>query len=69
METASCGCSCISDITRAALRLEKTPGENVIYQASLRSARLSGDYEGDTTIRVLMEHGDFALGAYNLLHG
>ncbi|GAA0500621.1 acetolactate decarboxylase [Tatumella terrea] len=69
METKHCGCSCISDITRAALKLEKDRGENIVYQASLMSALLSGVYEGETTIRQLLEHGDFGLGTFNHLDG
>lgn len=69
METASCGCTCLSDITRAALKLQHQRGENVIYQASLMSALLSGVYEGETTIRQLLDHGDFGLGTFNHLDG
>jgi len=42
---------------------------NVLYQASLMSALLSGVYEGDTTMAQLREHGDFGLGTFNKLDG
>lgn len=69
METTGCKCSCISDITLAALKTEKHSGERILYQASLMSALLSGVYEGDTTISQLLEHGDFGLGTFNHLDG
>ncbi|MBF6638888.1 acetolactate decarboxylase [Rouxiella silvae] len=42
---------------------------NVLYQASLMSALLSGVYEGDVTMAQLREHGDFGLGTFNKLDG
>lgn len=69
MEKTDCGCHCISDITRAALKLEKDRGERIIWQTSLMSALLSGVYEGKTTIGDLLQHGDFGLGTFNRLDG
>jgi len=42
---------------------------NVLYQASLMSALLSGVYEGETTMAQLREHGDFGIGTFNKLDG
>ena len=40
-----------------------------VYQTSTMGALLDGVYDGDVTIRELLEHGDFGLGTFNGLDG
>lgn len=40
-----------------------------VYQTSTMSALLDGVYDGDVTIRELLQHGDFGLGTFNGLDG
>jgi len=42
---------------------------NEVYQTSTMSALLDGVYDGDVTIRELLQHGDFGLGTFNGLDG
>jgi acetolactate decarboxylase len=42
---------------------------NEVYQTSTMSALLDGVYDGDVTVRELLQHGDFGLGTYNGLDG
>lgn len=40
-----------------------------VYQTSTMGALLDGVYDGDVTIRELLQHGDFGLGTFNGLDG
>ncbi len=40
-----------------------------VYQSSLMSALLAGVYDGELTVRELLQHGDFGLGTFNALDG
>src|ERR1700742_2356555 len=40
-----------------------------VYQISTMGALLDGVYDGDVTIRELLQHGDFGLGTFNCLDG
>ncbi|BBX44575.1 alpha-acetolactate decarboxylase [Mycobacterium cookii] len=40
-----------------------------VYQTSTMSALLEGVYDGDVTVRELLQHGDFGLGTFNGLDG
>jgi acetolactate decarboxylase len=40
-----------------------------VYQTSTMGALLDGVYDGDVTIRELLQHGDFGLGTFNALDG
>ncbi len=40
-----------------------------VYQTSTMSALLDGVYDGDVTIRELLQHGNFGLGTFNGLDG
>src|SRR6201996_8746164 len=40
-----------------------------VYQTSTMGALLDGVYDGDVTIRDLLQHGDFGLGTFNGLDG
>jgi acetolactate decarboxylase len=40
-----------------------------VFQTSLMSALLDGVYEGETTVRDLLEQGDFGIGTFNGLDG
>ena len=42
---------------------------NEVYQTSTMGALLDGVYDGDVTIRELLQHGDFGLGTFNGLDG
>ncbi len=44
-------------------------GRRAVFQSSLMSALLAGVYDGDLTVRELLEHGDFGLGTFNALDG
>lgn len=43
--------------------------DSAIYQTATMGALLSGVYDGDTSVRELLEHGDFGLGTFNALDG
>ena len=45
------------------------PDRDVVYQTSTIAALLEGVYDGDTTFRELLRHGDFGLGTFNALDG
>src|ERR1700744_6775171 len=40
-----------------------------VYQTSTMGALLDGVYDGDVTIRELLQHGNFGLGTFNGLDG
>jgi acetolactate decarboxylase len=40
-----------------------------VYQTSTMGALLDGVYDGDVTIRELLQHGNFGLGTFNRLDG
>lgn len=46
-----------------------TSTRHEIFQTSLMSALLDGVYEGDLTVRELLETGDFGIGTFNALDG
>jgi acetolactate decarboxylase len=51
---------------------QATPGpprRQTVFQSSLMSALLAGVYDGDVTVRELLQHGDFGLGTFNALDG
>ncbi|SFT84637.1 acetolactate decarboxylase [Kosakonia arachidis] len=62
-------CSCKENLSKTIRAFSKSKPECVIYQTSLMSALLSGVYEGNTTIKDLLNHGDFGLGTFNELDG
>lgn len=62
-------CSCAKEVVQEFLAHQKRYPECVIYQTSLMSALISGVYEGDVTIKELLQHGDFGLGTFNHLDG
>ena len=47
------------------------PRENrdILFQTSTINALLEGVYDGDTTFKMLREHGDFGIGTFNELDG
>ena len=69
MKSHPSDCSCVADIAKTAMQLQRAHPERVIYQTSLMSALLSGVYEGETTMADLLQHGDFGLGTFNHLDG
>ena len=42
---------------------------HALYQSSTMAALLAGVYDGDVSIRELLEHGDFGVGTFNHLDG
>ncbi|HYZ69196.1 MAG TPA: acetolactate decarboxylase [Mycobacterium sp.] len=46
-----------------------TAFEGEIFQTSTMGALLDGVYEGNVSIRELLQHGDFGLGTFNSLDG
>jgi acetolactate decarboxylase len=46
-----------------------TAAEHVLYQVSTINALLQGIYDGPTTVRTLLTHGNFGLGTFNQLDG
>ena len=51
---------------------ESTPAgrhRQTVFQSSLMSALLAGVYDGELTVRELLQHGDFGLGTFNALDG
>ncbi|MDN5986159.1 MAG: acetolactate decarboxylase, partial [Hafniaceae bacterium] len=48
MKSHPSDCSCVADIAKTAMQLQRAHPERVIYQTSLMSALLSGVYEGET---------------------
>lgn len=52
----------------AQAMLARRHGDEV-YQTSTIGALLDGVYEGDVTVRELLQHGDFGLGTFNRLDG
>ncbi|CAM3520606.1 Alpha-acetolactate decarboxylase [Vibrio aerogenes CECT 7868] len=62
-------CDCPVHVANAFQRYHQETGEGEIYQTSLMSALIAGVYEGTTTIKELLEHGDFGLGTFNQLDG
>ena len=45
------------------------PRRQTVFQCSLMSALLAGVYDGELTVRELLQHGDFGLGTFNSLDG
>ncbi|HYN71596.1 MAG TPA: acetolactate decarboxylase [Nakamurella sp.] len=45
------------------------PRRQTVFQSSLMSALLAGVYDGELTVRELLQHGDFGLGTFNALDG
>jgi len=45
------------------------PRRHPVFQFSLMSALLAGVYDGELTVRELLQHGDFGLGTFNSLDG
>lgn len=43
--------------------------DSEIYQTATMGALLHGVYDGDTSVRELLQHGDFGLGTFNALDG
>ena len=62
-------CTCAQEIANSFSKYAQHNQEMVLYQTSLMSALIDGIYEGDVTIRQLLEHGDFCLGTFNQLDG
>lgn len=62
-------CSCEENLRNTIRAFSESKPNGVIYQTSLMSALLSGVYEGNTTIKDLLNHGDFGLGTFNELDG
>ncbi len=62
-------CCCEENLRETFRAFSRNNPNGVIYQTSLMSALLSGVYEGNTTIKALLEHGDFGLGTFNELDG
>ena len=48
---------------------QAAPRRNAVFQSSLMSALLAGVYDGELTVRELLQHGDFGLGTFNSLDG
>lgn len=46
-----------------------TSARHEIFQTSLMSALLDGVYDGETTVRELLDTGDFGIGTFNALDG
>ena len=62
-------CCCEENLRETFRAFSRNNPNGVIYQTSLMSALLSGVYEGNTTIKALLGHGDFGLGTFNELDG
>ncbi|WP_312690794.1 acetolactate decarboxylase [Kosakonia sp.] len=62
-------CSCEENLRETFRAFSESNPQSVIYQTSLMSALLCGVYEGNTTIKDLLAHGDFGLGTFNELDG
>ncbi|ANI29133.1 alpha-acetolactate decarboxylase [Yersinia entomophaga] len=62
-------CSCAETIAQSFIAHQKGHPECVLYQTSLMSALISGVYEGNITMKQLLQHGDFGLGTFNNLDG
>ena len=69
MAQHSSNCSCAEDVARRFAEHAKHSDDMVLYQTSLMSGLIDGVYEGDVTIKELLEHGDFGLGTFNQLDG
>ena len=69
MAQHSSTCSCAEDVARSFARHAEHNEDMVLYQTSLMSGLIDGVYEGDVTIKELLEHGDFGLGTFNQLDG
>lgn len=67
--TCSSGCTCAEDVARSFAEHAQHNDEMVLYQTSMMSALIDGVYDGDVTMRELLEHGDFGLGTFNNLDG
>ena len=44
-------------------------GKETIYQVSVITALMKGDYDGSMNLRTLREHGDFGIGTFDHLDG
>ena len=48
---------------------QAAPRRTAVFQSSLMSALLAGVYDGELTVRELLQHGNFGLGTFNSLDG
>lgn len=62
-------CSCSFDVAKEFAEYHKLTGQGEIYQTSLMSALIAGVYDGSTTVKQLLDHGDFGLGTFDHLDG
>jgi acetolactate decarboxylase len=49
--------------------LSASAAENVLFQVSTINALLRGIYDGPTSVKTLLTHGDFGIGTFNQLDG
>jgi len=49
--------------------LMASAAEHALYQVSTINALMQGIYDGPTTVKTLLAHGDFGLGTFNHLDG